>query len=180
MVHSWIADESFSTTSYSHATPVTGSQVRVRFSNDGTERGRDRNVTVDYLTINEERFESDHPLVVSRGAWGNGARCQEGVFEVEFLACNGWFQYSDGGGTSSAQDPVSTPEQEVDPVSTPEPVLDPTIHTLEVRALGSTGEEQLELLIGDSVARFQLSTDMASSSTPTEANSSMTRCALSL
>ena len=172
VVHSWIADESFSTTSYSHATPVTGSQVRVRFSNDGTERGRDRNVTVDYLTINEERFESDHPLVVSRGAWGNGARCQEGVFEVEFLACNGWFQYSDDGGTSSAQDPVSTPEQEVDPVSTPEqevdpastpePVLDPTIHTLEVRALGSTGEEQLELLIGDSVARFQLSTDMAS------------------
>ena len=138
-VHSWNPQTADSATRYTHPTPVTASQVRVRFSNDGFDQGRDRNAWIDNISIGDERFESEHPSVQSLGAWGNGGTCQAGAFGVEFLACNGWFQYSDAGASTVA--PVN---------GSPTPV--------EIRALGTSGEEQIELRIQDAiVARFELS-----------------------
>ncbi len=97
-VFRWNPSESNDTISYTHETAVTGSQVRVRYNNDGEHEGEDRNVWVDYITIGDQRFESEHPTVRSRGASENGARCREGTFNTELLACNGWFQYAEDGG----------------------------------------------------------------------------------
>ena len=150
-VHSWTPGTSDGETTYVHPVGVSGSQVRVRFSNDGLDDGRDRNVWIDNVTINGELFESEDPSVRSRGAWANGARCREGLFNTEFLACNGWFQYAGDGVPSPPTDPSPGPDPE--PVGT----------RLEVRALGTTGEELLELRIrGELIETFELSTVMTS------------------
>ena len=162
-VHAWTPGTDFAAVTYTHDLAVTGSQVRVRFSNDGLDGGRDRNVWVDSVQIGSELFESEHPTVLSRGAWANGARCRQGTFNTEFLACNGWFQYADDGGTATAPvDPVPEPDPApVDPVPEPDPAASDV--RIEVRARGTTGEEILELQIaGETVQAIELTTGMAS------------------
>ena len=158
-VFRWNPTRSTDTVSYTHSTAVTGSQVRVRFSNDGLHNREDRNVWVDYITIGDQQFESEHPTVRSRGAWLNGARCREGTFNTEFLACNGWFQFANDGGNNA-----TVPIPEPDPTPTPNPTPNPTPgqRQIEVRALGSTGEERLALRIDDEIVEtFELSRTMS-------------------
>ena len=162
-VHRWTPGTTDGDTTYAHSVAVTGSQVRVRFSNDGRDAGRDRNVWIDRVTIGDVQFESEHPTVRSRGAWENGARCGEGTFNTEFLACNGWFQYADDGGTATGPvDPVPEPDPApVDPVPEPDPEASDV--RVEVRARGTTSEEILELQIaGETVQAIELTTGMAS------------------
>ncbi len=158
-VFRWNPTRSTETVSYTHSADVTGSQVRVRFSNDGLHNREDRNVWIDYITIGDQQFESEHPTVRSRGAWLNGARCREGTFNTEFLACNGWFQFANDGGNNA-----TVPIPEPDPTPTPNPTPNPTPgqQQIEVRALGSTGEERLALRIDDEIVEtFELSRTMS-------------------
>lgn len=146
-VHEWTVATADSVEEYSHDEPVSAGQVRVRFVNNGSLNGVDKDVWIDYITIGDERFESEHPTVRSLGSWANGSRCREGTFNTEFLACNGWFQYADDGG-------VTAPP--VDPGPGDDGV------TIEFRALGSTGEERVELqLDGEALEMFDLTTGMA-------------------
>ena len=145
-VHEWTVTTADRVEEYSHDEPVSAGQVRVRFVNDGSLNGVDKNVWIDYITIGDERFESEHPTVRSLGSWANGSRCREGTFNTEFLACNGWFQFADDGGVNA-------------PPRDPGPGDDGV--TIEFRALGSTGEERVELqLDGVTVETFDLTTDM--------------------
>ena len=162
VVRTWTADTEYSTVSYAHQSSVEGSQVRVSFTNDGLDDGRDRNVFVDFMSIGGERFDSEHPTVRSSGAWANGARCREGTFNTDFLACNGWFQYADDGGVAAPElAPAPQPQREPEPE--PEPELAPTSQRIEVRAVGTTGEERIELQVdGETVATFELTRQMAS------------------
>ncbi|MEM9613139.1 MAG: carbohydrate-binding domain-containing protein [Actinomycetota bacterium] len=117
--------------------------VRVAFTNDAVIAGRDRNVQVDAVIIDGVRYESEHPSVRSKGVWANGARCREGVFSADLLACNGWFQYAaidgvdqpepvdrddaatteDDGADDEAEpvDPTTPDGEEVEPVDAPTP-----------------------------------------------------------
>lgn len=78
--------------------------VRVAFTNDAVVDGRDRNVQVDAVIIGGVRYESEHPSVLSKGVWANGAQCREGTFNADLLACNGWFQYTAIGGVVDDDD----------------------------------------------------------------------------
>ena len=157
----WTPSTNDSTTTYTHDSAVTGSQVRVRFTNDGNDSGRDRNVWIDSVSIDGELFETEHPTVRSKGAWANGARCREGTFNTEFLACNGWFQYADDGGVTQVQ-PEPEPQPVPGPGPTPGAQPPSTSQELAVRALGTTGEERIELRLGDDVlATFELGTTMS-------------------
>ena len=147
-VHSWIASTADAVESYTHPSPVSGSQIRVRFTNDGTHNGVDRNVWIDHVTAGDQRFDSEHPTVRSLGSWANGSRCREGTFNTEFLACNGWFQYADDGGVDQGS-------------AGPPTTGDSPRTSVEFRALGSTGQEQVELQIdGETVETFALTSSM--------------------
>ena len=169
-VHSWNPGTVDGVETYLHDSSVSGSQVRVRFTNDGRHNGADRNVLIDNITIGNQLFESEHPTVLSRGSWTNGSMCREGTFNTEFLACNGWFQYADDGGVAIQGPPVAPPTTEpptTEPPTTQPPQVeppntDPTSETtITFRALGTTGEERVELRLGDErIATFELTTTM--------------------
>lgn len=100
--------------------------VRVAFVNDAVSAGGDRNVWIDAVVIDGDRYESEHPTVRSKGVWANGARCREGTFNSEQLACNGWFQYAalDGPGPGPGGDgpgggpaPIDPPDVEVEVIA---------------------------------------------------------------
>ncbi len=79
---------------YVHSGVLVPSQVRVSFVNDGRSvSGGGRDVRVDYISIDGVRFETEGSSVVSTGSWGNGSRCTPGSWQLDNLACNGYFQY---------------------------------------------------------------------------------------
>ena len=84
---------SFQRFAYTHPTGLSGADVRVEFVNDGRTGGEDRNVRIDAVVIDGQRFESEHSAVSSKGVWRNGARCRLGEWLSEYLHCNGYFDY---------------------------------------------------------------------------------------
>jgi glucose/arabinose dehydrogenase len=109
----------FVTFSYTHPTDVSISQVRVFFSNNGsTSTGADKNLRVDAVTLNGSRFETEATTVFTTGTYVPGVGRGVGRLQSEFMHYDGYFQYGAAG----------------------------TI--IDVRAAGSTGEEQMQLLIG--------------------------------
>lgn len=110
----WIAGPATTEYPFTVAGEVGPDDVRVAFTNDAVIGGRDRNVQVDAVVIGGVRYESEHPSVLSKGVWANGARCREGTFNTDLLACNGWFQYTAIGGVEPP-DPVGVgPDLDVD------------------------------------------------------------------
>ncbi len=77
--------------------PLTGGSIatiRVNFLNDAFVNGQDRNLIVDWLSLNGQRFEAE--TLVARGVW-DGSRCDvEKVHGSGYLACRGWVELRPG------------------------------------------------------------------------------------
>jgi hypothetical protein len=80
---------------------VTADQIRVQFTNDAIVPNPfgggdiDRNLRVDFIEVDGERFVTDSPTVFSTGSWQDGA-IEPGFGRGNILHSNGYFQYSSG------------------------------------------------------------------------------------
>ena len=85
------------TFSYTAADTVTPSQVQVAFTNDlwDPDAGIDRNLVVDWISIDGETFQTEHPSVYSTGSWLPGDGIAPGFRLSETLNANGYFQYDE-------------------------------------------------------------------------------------
>ena len=128
---------------------VLGVDVRLRFVNDRSGVGFDRNVWVDYLRVDGETYQTESPGVFSTGTYTSATGCADGNKQSEWLHCNGYFQYEIAGDGAQGNAPPDGGE--------PEATID-----VAFRARGTTGDERVELLVGgDRVATFELTTTMA-------------------
>ena len=127
---------------------VRADQVQVAFVNDSPPR----DVIVDAIAIDGQRFESEAATTRSTGTWAGN--CDPGFKRSEILHCNGAFSYG--------QTPSATPPPTVAP--TPSPSPDPGGGSvLQVFARGVTGTERVDLQIdGRRVTSFNLKTSLQS------------------
>lgn len=111
---------------YTHTAPVTADEVRVVLLDGGANAaGDDQNLRVDAILIDGVRFESEHPNVFSTGSWSIDTSCNPGFKQSEFLHCSaGFFEYFELADTGSV---------------------------IDVWAAGSTGTEQMQLLVDGTV-----------------------------
>lgn len=112
----------FDTFAYTHPTDVAINRIRVAFTNDGLAAGADRNLWVDGITVNNAKYESEATSVFSSGTYSTTTGGRlPGFRQTETLHYNGYLEY---GAASS---------------------------TIQVRAAGATGQEQMQLLVGGQV-----------------------------
>ncbi len=68
--------------------------LRVYFTNDYFANGEDRNLTVDYITVNGKTYQSEEIGTFGKGIYVNGPGCVSGFQKGETLYCNnGYFEY---------------------------------------------------------------------------------------
>ncbi len=97
---------------YTHASAVTGAQVKVLFTNDAyAGDDNDRNLRVDRITIDGVTYQSEDVRVYSTGA-DPGPGCAPGYQVTEWLNCNGYFQYF------NQAVPTATPVATATPIAT--------------------------------------------------------------
>ncbi len=92
-VYEFDVDAEYRSYTYTHPTVVEIRRVKVAFTNDGGGGGEDRNMFVDWVTFNGERYESEAPTTYSEGVYDSETACGPGFKTAEVLACNGFFQY---------------------------------------------------------------------------------------
>jgi glucose/arabinose dehydrogenase len=113
------ATRQFDAFTYTHPTEVAINRIRVAFTNDGLAGGADRNLWVDGVTVNNAKYETEATSVFSSGTYSTGAGGRlPGFRQTETLHYNGYLEYGAAGST------------------------------IQVRAAGATGQEQMQLLIG--------------------------------
>ena len=84
----------FNTLSYQSEEAISAGDVRIEFVNDAyTPVYRD--VQIDAIVIDGERFEAESPDVFSTGTWKRADGVVAGFRESEFLQVNGYFQFAD-------------------------------------------------------------------------------------
>ena len=179
--YSWPADE-----------PITSAEVE--FVNDSAQR----DVRVDYIEVDEIRYQSEDENTFSTGAFFNGS-CGDGFDESEWLRCDGSFVYAIGGApvplpddttdedatggdsVGSDEEPGQDQDEEDDSneaqeeEDNDEQSSSPDEIAISVRAMGSTGDEQIELEInGDVLATETLSTSFQTFTYSWPANSQIT------
>jgi len=98
-------------------TAVTSAEVQ--FVNDGT----DRDLRVDYLEVDGQRFQSESSNTRALGTYVDGS-CAERGSSSEWLHCSGWFRYAvaDTGTTPTAAPVKATAAAKDDPIA---PAADP-------------------------------------------------------
>ena len=124
----------FQTYTYNTPDTITADQVRIQFSNDLYDPANnfDRNVRVDAIAVDGQRFETEDPSVFSTGTWLPADGIRAGNRQSEYLHANGYLQYVD---TSVSTEVV-------------------------VRARGNEGVEQFNLLIDEiAVASHSVTTE---------------------
>ncbi len=95
----WVASQRVSTemSRYSFTIPqsVRPSQVRIQFVNDWADTSGtfDRNLQVDWVSINQTRIETESANVYSTGTWIDGHGIIPGFHRRDYLSTNGYFQY---------------------------------------------------------------------------------------
>ena len=106
------------------AETITTDDVRIVFLNDFFDpaTGADSNLIVDAIAIDGNRFETETNNVFSTGTFLNADGIQPGFRNSEVLHANGFFQFSNGGGSD-----------------------------IDVRARGSEGGEQFNLILNGQV-----------------------------
>lgn len=127
---------SFDVFTYSLQAAGYSQSIRVEFTNDLYQGPQyDRNVTVDWIEVCGQRFETEAPTTESVGIWRSGEGCRPQRFGAgETLHCNGYFQFG------------------ADPTM-------PTMIDVVVRARGTAGEEILDVTTYErDLASFHLST----------------------
>lgn len=115
----------FVTLTHTLAGNVTADQVRIVFENDlyDPDNGLDRNVRIDALIIDGERFETEAPTVFSTGTWKPEDGVVPGFRQSEFLHTDGYFQYATDATNQGS--------------------------IIEIRAAGSHGAELFQLLVDE-------------------------------
>lgn len=109
----------FDSFTYTHPTDVAINRVRVAFTNDGLAGGVDRNLWVDGIAVNNAKYESEATSVYSSGTYSSTTGGRlPGFRQSETLHYNGYLEY---GAAAS---------------------------TIQIRAAGATGQEQMQLLVG--------------------------------
>ena len=84
----------FNTLSYQSEEAISAGDVRIEFVNDAyTPIYRD--VQIDAIVIDGQRFEAESPDVYSTGTWKRADGVTAGYRESEFLQVNGYFQFAD-------------------------------------------------------------------------------------
>ena len=107
---------------------ITADDVRIEFLNDffDANTGTDSNLVVDAIVVDGIRFETEAPSVFSTGTFLDADGIQPGFRQSETLHANGFFQFAGGGGGGS---------------------------DISVRARGSEGGEQFNLILGGQVVQ---------------------------
>jgi hypothetical protein len=127
VVKSWVASRVYNTYSYTHNESVGDKDIKVAFVNDGrTSSNADKNLRIDYIEVNEERFQTEAANVFSTGTWNRETGCADGNKSSEWLQCNGYLQYSIGSSGLVAP-PIEAPDPVEQPIEQPieEPVEQP-------------------------------------------------------
>ncbi len=108
--------------------PLTPGRVSVAFGNDffDPQTGFDRNLLVDRIVVEGVEAQTEAASTFSTGIYQNGAT-GPGFFQTELLNINSIFTYAD---------PVVTGDR------------------VQIDAVGSTGQEILELVINDQVVQY--------------------------
>ena len=88
---------------YRHNETVSADDIRVEFTNDRWDpaAGIDSNLTVDFISIDGDTFETEDPSVFSTGTWKVEDGIEPGNRESETLHTNGYFQYTSTSGDES-------------------------------------------------------------------------------
>ncbi len=135
----WSVTTTLQTYTYVHPTSVGASSLRVYFINNGTtSTGADKNVIIDYVDVNSQRFQTETSTTFSDGSWTSTTDCAPGYKSSEWLHCDGYMQYATGNAGN---------------------VTSPNSSVIAVNARGSTGQEQIQLRIdGVTYATWTLST----------------------
>ena len=132
--------QSFQTVAAEHP-----ANVRVEFFNDGPANGGDRNAVVQFINVAGVEYRTNDPSVLSTGTYQSGNGCEPGNRRSIRLHCNGYFEYR-----------IDVPANTTAPVNYGQT-------RIEVRAQGTTGEERIDLRIGNrSVANWTLTTSSES------------------
>lgn len=133
----WTASTQWADYTYTVDSALAVSDAEVRFVNDG---GVTRDLFVDYINIAGTKLQSEHSSTVSTGTFVPGAGCVERSSISHALHCAGSFDYSVPAGTVVGRSAASG-------------------ELVTFRALGKTGEEEVQLVInGDRVRTANLST----------------------
>ncbi len=116
----WNVTTALQTYRYVHPTSVGANSLRVYFVNNGnTSTGADKNVIIDYVDVNTQRFQTETSTTFSDGSWTSTTDCAPGYKASEWLHCDGYMQYATGNAGN---------------------VTSPTSSLVAVNARGSTGE----------------------------------------
>jgi len=96
VVASFTATKANQTFNYRAAGDVSADDIRVTFLNDQVNRdiGFDRNLIVDYVAVEGDRFQTEAPTVFSTGTWKRADGIKPGFRRSETLHTNGYFQYA--------------------------------------------------------------------------------------
>ena len=82
--------------SYQFNTAADAENVKVRFRNDSNTNGVDRNVRLQFITVDGTRFNTDAPDVYSTGTWRASDGCAPGFKSSQWLTCNGFLEFQTG------------------------------------------------------------------------------------
>lgn len=88
-----------------------------KIAGDASFDKEDRNVYIDYITVNGVKYETEDAKTYSSGSWSKTNGCGTGYKKQEKLNCNGFFRYD---GYTSV---TSTPKPTVKPTTTPKPTV---------------------------------------------------------
>ena len=124
---------------YQASTDVAVEDVQVFFTNDSFDpEGIDRNLNVDYIEVDDVRYESEAPTTFSTGSWLAEDGIVPGFGRSETLNANGFFRYA-------------------------EPTVEPPVENqIQIAASGSEGGETMALVIdGETVQTWDVTTTQA-------------------
>ncbi len=92
------ANNVFQTYNYTHSSAVDPGSVRIVFTNDLYIEGvKDRNIRVDFMTIDSSVYEAEDDSVFVSGSWVDGIGITSGNLETEWLHADGYMQFAGSG-----------------------------------------------------------------------------------
>lgn len=104
------ATTTFQTFQFALADSADPNQVRIEFTNDLYDATTDRNLIVDYITVDGQVFQSEDPQVFSTGTWTASDGISPGFRQSEWLHGNGFLEFSIEDGSDDNQDDGSSPD----------------------------------------------------------------------
>ncbi len=136
VVQTWTVSKTFSAYSYTATSSVNDKDIKVAFINNGMLGAVDKDIIVDYIKVDNKKFETEANTTLSTGTW-TGANCNTSYPLSQTLHCNGYFQYSIG---NAGVIVLPTP-----PSAGSVPIV--------IQARGTSGTERMELRIRDQVVQ---------------------------